>query len=155
MLHIINTNMNLADPLLLSKMRYDKWLLRKVKFGAFFHCFFNRKTSIPCKSMIPPSFLLTFRRAPSILHEWHYLSWRVWPLMTLCHCGCSNKQLAGKKHANDLLKKSKSLLKKSNLLNHLLILSKFLLFAFFKQTLEISENGTEIFKFANIWFLKI
>jgi hypothetical protein len=47
------------------------------------------------------------------------------------------QQLAGKKHANDLLKKSKSLLKKSNLLNHLLILSKFLLFAFFKQTLEI------------------
>ena len=37
MLHINNTNMSLADPSLLSKMRCDKWLLRKVNFGAFFH----------------------------------------------------------------------------------------------------------------------
>jgi hypothetical protein len=56
----IPTNVSLADRLVLSKMRLDKGVLRKVNFGAFFHCFLNKIISNPCKSMKKTFFLDIF-----------------------------------------------------------------------------------------------
>jgi hypothetical protein len=37
--HIYPTNTNLADLFMLSKLRMDQQVLRKVNFRAFLHCF--------------------------------------------------------------------------------------------------------------------
>ena len=63
--HFYPTNMDLADRLLLSELRFLQWLLRNANIGTFLRQFLSRVASTPLKTMKKCAISLAIHRAPS------------------------------------------------------------------------------------------